>query len=345
MRKINLMIAVAAGMLLTISCNKENLKPSESYLSQSSLMTKSYEQKSPKMIVYVETNDVNPLNALDYKMSNQTFIDVVNLFAANIHKVNNEPVLTLNDKLSPILENDGVATYVEPLQNSGIKVLLTILGDHQKLGVANMNAIQQKQFVNELLYAYYKYGLDGLDFDDEYADYPLFSNVSTSYSNIITLLRDKLPQESLISVFDWGKTNQLNSAALNAIDHAAHGYFQSWKSNGESRISGMPVSKWSPMSWNLGVGVDNNLTDVESYARDAKNGGYGSMMCFNLRTLSERSSLPEFQAISKGAYSNASVTCNGGNRARANAGTWFNIDPAMAKAWLIQNNYPYYDVQ
>ncbi len=39
------------------------------------------------MAVYVETNDVNPLNAIDYILVVlEKFIDILELFAANIHK-------------------------------------------------------------------------------------------------------------------------------------------------------------------------------------------------------------------------------------------------------------------
>lgn len=60
------------------------------------------------------------------------------LFASNIHKrtVNGvvEPTLYLNDKMTNLLENDGYLTYVKPLQDMGIKVLLTVLGDWQGIG-------------------------------------------------------------------------------------------------------------------------------------------------------------------------------------------------------------------
>lgn len=34
------------------------------------ISTRAYGDKSPKMVVYVETNDTNPLNAGDYELSN-----------------------------------------------------------------------------------------------------------------------------------------------------------------------------------------------------------------------------------------------------------------------------------
>ncbi len=107
------------------------------------------------MVVYVETSDVNPLNAGDYTMSDgSTFIDIVELFASNIHKDGNgDPTLYFNDKLTNVLENGGSATYVSPIQEKGIKVLLTVLGDWQGIGVANMTDAQSTKFATILVYA------------------------------------------------------------------------------------------------------------------------------------------------------------------------------------------------
>ena len=168
------------------------------------------------------------------------------LFASNIHKrtVNGvvEPTLYLNDKMTNLLENDGYLTYVKPLQDMGIKVLLTVLGDWQGIGVANMNDTQTTQFAKILAHAVEKYGLDGIGFDDEYADYS--STNSTSYSQIIIKLHELMPADKLITVFQWGNYNSINTEARALIDYAYHGYF------GSSFItSGIVDKKLEPRLW------------------------------------------------------------------------------------------------
>jgi len=64
--------------------------------------------------IYVETNDVNPLNAGGYKLPDGTaYADIVEFFAANLNKeiVNGvvRPTLYLNDKMTNLLENGGAA--------------------------------------------------------------------------------------------------------------------------------------------------------------------------------------------------------------------------------------------
>lgn len=307
-------LAAAAGML--ISCNKE-MTPSVQDTDETTPMTKAYGDKTPVVTAYIETNDTNPLNAGDYFDENgEPFFDIVELFASNIHKetVNGQvrPTLYLNDKLTPVLEGTGVTTYVRPLQEVGIKVLLTVLGDWQGVGVANMTDTQAEQFAEILAYAVEKYGLDGIGFDDEYANYS-GSLVSGSFGNIITKLHAKLPADKLITVFAYGYTNQINSAAGALIDYA-YTNFTYW--NGTPGISGVTKDRWAPIALNLGNTYSSSaLNIIRSNSKKAKDEGYGAIMTFNLRRSSEVDPMPVLQAISDGIGC-GELSCDNGNRAR-----------------------------
>ena len=307
-------LAAVAGML--ISCNKE-MTPSVQDTDETTPMTKAYGDKTPVVTAYIETNDTNPLNAGDYFDENgEPFFDIVELFASNIHKetVNGQvrPTLYLNDKLTPVLEGTGVTTYVRPLREVGIKVLLTVLGDWQGVGVANMTDTQAEQFAEILVYAVEKYGLDGIGFDDEYANYS-GSLVSGSFGNIITKLHAKLPADKLITVFAYGYTNQINSAAGALIDYA-YTNFTYW--NGTPGISGVTKGRWAPIALNLGNTYSSStLNTIRSNSKKAKDEGYGAIMTFNLRRSSEVDPMPVLQAISDGIGC-GELSCDNGNRAR-----------------------------
>lgn len=307
-------LAAVAGML--ISCNKE-MTPSVQDTDETTPMTKAYGDKTPVVTAYIETNDTNPLNAGDYFDENgEPFFDIVELFASNIHKetVNGQvrPTLYLNDKLTPVLEGTGVTTYVRPLQEVGIKVLLTVLGDWQGVGVANMTDTQAEQFAEILVYAVEKYGLDGIGFDDEYANYS-GSLVSGSFGNIITKLHAKLPADKLITVFAYGYTNQINSAAGALIDYA-YTNFTYW--NGTPGISGVTKDRWAPIALNLGNTYrSSTLNTIRSNSKRTKDEGYGAIMTFNLRRSSEVDPMPVLQAISDGIGC-GELSCDNGNRAR-----------------------------
>lgn len=281
-------------------------------------VTRAYGDKTPKLVVYVETNDTNPLNAGDYTLPNgEPLVDIVEFFASNIHKrtVNGvvEPTLYLNDKMTNLLENGGYLNYVKPLQDKGIKVLLTVLGDHQGIGVGSMNSTQTTQFAQILAHAVAKYGLDGIGFDDEYADD--YSSISTSYSEIITKLHALMPADKLITVFDWGYTGSINAAARACIDYGYHGYFGATSYLSSPGI-GLDKARWSPISINLGNYNDGSISTIYSNAASAKNSGYGAIMNFNLRRSSNNNPINVFQAIAGGAGYGVPVTCSNGNRAQ-----------------------------
>lgn len=305
-------LAAAAGML--ISCNKE-MVPSVQNAEEATPMTKAYGDKTPVVTVYIETNDTNPLNAGDYFDENgEPFFDIVELFASNIHKETVDgqvrPTLYLNDKLTPILEDEGPASYVRPLQDLGIKVLLTVLGDWQGIGVANMNDTQADQFAEILAYAVEKYGLDGIGFDDEYSDYS-GTLVSGSFGNIITKLRAKLPADKLITVFAYGNIGQIDSAAGALIDYA-YTNFTYW--NGTPAISGVTKDRWAPCAYNLGS-TFYSTSLIQLYAKKAKDEGYGAIMTFNLRRSSEVDPMPVLQAIAD-KIGCGELSCDDGDRAR-----------------------------
>lgn len=331
--------ALAAALTGLFACNQLDGPMASTPEIPEVPATKADVANAPILAVYVETNDVNPLNAGDYTINDgQRFIDIVELFAANIHKETVDgqvrPTLFLNDKLANILENGGVDNYIAPLQEMYIKVLLTILGDHQGIGLANMNSTQAEQFATILAATVYHYGLNGVGFDDEYADYT--STNSTSYSDILIGTREQLDQLGdgyLMTVFDWGNTNTITPLAASTIDYAYHGHFGSFYTS--HRFS-LPNSSWSPMSLNLGL--SNSQSTAQNYAQRTLNGGYGAMMCFNLRTRNDRDPLPVFQGISNGAYGGAAVSCSNGNRSRDVVidPDGFTITYDMALDWLAQ---------
>jgi hypothetical protein len=135
-----------------------------------------------KTAVYVEVNDRNPLNAGSYILEDGTYLfDYVIIFAANIRNRNcttdldysvhrcgkSGPHLHLNDNVRYVLENR--TKYIKPLQDKGIKVLLGLLGDHDGIGFGTMNDADRATFVADLAKVVKDYGLDGVDFDDEWA--------------------------------------------------------------------------------------------------------------------------------------------------------------------------------
>lgn len=101
-------------LISSIIAGCAQIEEKDIYVASESLVTKSYGDKYPIMSVYIETNDVNPLNAGDYMLDDGTaFFDVAELFASNINRDRNgNPTLFLNDKLANILEKAGLTPFI-----------------------------------------------------------------------------------------------------------------------------------------------------------------------------------------------------------------------------------------
>ena len=312
MKKLFLLSLCAVTMM--VSCTKEQDQPTP---QDGAAITRAT-AAAPKLISYVEINDTNPLNVGSYYMGAKPFYDIAILFAANIHVDSyGNPALYFNDKLAPVMAD--VAKYVKPLQAKGIKVSLSILGDHTGLGVANMTDDQAEKFASILAEVVTKYGLDGIDFDDEYAKYGEngfpYAN-STSYSNLINKLRGKLTSDKLVTVFDWGNADTIDATAAGNLSYAWQGAFGPSNYRPTS-IASLPNSKWSPQALNLRSNYNVfTLKAVAAKSTLAKNEGMGAIMTYDIRKASEKSPLPVLKKIAEGAFAGAAVTYNGEEFAR-----------------------------
>lgn len=302
MKKLKFLSAVLQFAVLAIAANGCSGDPPSAPISRDTeLQTRVFEEKMPKLIVTISVNDSNPLNAGAYLLSDGTqLFDIVELFSAGIHKEvvdeNVRPTLYLNDQLAGLLEKGTPAKYVAPLQSKGLKVLLSVMGDWQGIGFASMNDTQTTQFAEILAYAVRRYGLDGVSFDDEYANYS--STNSTSYSEIITKLHALMPSDKLICVVDHGYAYTISDEALACID------FLYTLNSGIDIIKpsmlGIEKEHNAPMAVSLSISyTPAMLAKITSNAALVARNGYGGIYTAGLRY---NGNLPALNAIAGGAY-------------------------------------------
>ncbi len=126
-----------------------------------------------KSVCYVEVNDHDVRNVGSYVLTNgKPMFDIAIIFAANINYdiSSQSAVLHCNTQVRHVLV--CATTRIKYLQDKGIQVLLSILGNHTGAGVCNFpNKESATDFAQQLADLVIKYGLDGVDFDDEYAGY------------------------------------------------------------------------------------------------------------------------------------------------------------------------------
>ncbi|CAM5414961.1 hypothetical protein SSPIM334S_07954 [Streptomyces spiroverticillatus] len=262
-------------------------------------------KQGPASVAYVEVNSNSMRNVGKYTLpGGANVFDVAVIFAANINYDTGRKAayLHFNENVQRVLDN--AVTEIRPLQQKGIKVVLSVLGNHQGAGFANFPSQQAASaFAKQLSDAVARYGLDGIDFDDEYAEYGNNGTGqpnSSSFVYLVTALRANMPGK-IISLYNIGPAaSRLSYGGVNVsskFDYAWNPYYGSWQVPGIA----LPKSKLSPAAVEIG-GTSRNT--VASLARRTVSEGYGVYLTYNLDG-SDRSA--DVSAFTKELYGSAAV--------------------------------------
>ncbi|WP_345990980.1 endo-beta-N-acetylglucosaminidase H [Chryseobacterium sp. Chry.R1] len=243
-------------------------------------------QLNPLGICYVEVNNSNILNAGSYTLqnSNKQLFDVAIIFAANINYdvSKSRAYISNNNNVTKVL-ND-VDTYVRPLQQKGIKVLLDILGNHQGAGICNFpNREAARDFALQIAHTVYTYGLDGVDLDDEYADYGNNATGQPNSSSFVMLLQElkaAMP-DKLITWYYIGPatTRQAYNGdnAGNYINYGWNAYYGTYNAPSIPPLANSKIS--AAATW-----IQNtSASTLSTLATSTKNDGYGVFMWYDLK--------------------------------------------------------------
>jgi hypothetical protein len=241
-------------------------------------------KQGPTSVAYVEVNNNSMLNVGKYTLADGggNVFDLAVIFAANINYDTSTQAayLSFNENVQRVLDN--AATEIRPLQQKGIKVVLSVLGNHQGAGFANFPSQQAASaFAKQLSDAVAQYGLDGIDFDDEYAEY---GNNGTgqpndsSFVQLVTALRANMP-DKIISLYNIGPAaSRLSYDGVDItskFDYAWNPYYGTWQVPG----IGLPKSKLSPAAVEIGGTSQSTVADLASRTVGE---GYGVYLTYNL---------------------------------------------------------------
>jgi len=245
----------------------------------------SAQQLNPLGICYVEVNNNNMLNVGSYTLqnTNRQLFDVAIIFAANINYdvSKNRAYISNNNNVTKVL-ND-VNTYVKPLQQKGIKVLLDLLGNHQGAGISNFpNREAARDFALQVAHTVYTYGLDGVDLDDEYAGYGNNGTGQPNNSSFVMLLQElKLAMpDKLITFYYIGPATTRQSyngdAAGNYINYSWNAYYGTYNAPVVPPLNNTKLS--AAATW-----IGNTTTPIlTNLANSSQNDGYGVFMWYDL---------------------------------------------------------------
>lgn len=251
-------------------------------------LARKYTDGKPAQVIFscLEVNNVNPLVHLNYRLKNSDkyFFDAVILFSSNINYSKKEDVVYIhnNENVQPILLQHE--KYIDPLREKGIKVFLSILGNHDGSGICNLGPERAKAFAQAIADTLDKYKLDGVFFDDEYSEYNKIGNtpgfVTNSYaagSRLIYEVKKAIGPDRWTVVYRYG-----GLSSLVAVDGVEPGEFVDY-ALADYNI-GLDLSKFIPGLPKSGQGIysinmNNSSTVRGTYIR---NNGYGALMYYNL---------------------------------------------------------------
>ncbi|GGX44856.1 chitinase [Streptomyces noursei] len=235
-------------------------------------------------MAYVEVNNNSMLNVGKYTLAKGggNVFDVAVIFAANINYDAGEQsaYLYFNENVQRVL--DDAATQIRPLQAKGIKVMLSVLGNHEGAGFANFPSREAASaFAKQLSDAVSKYGLDGIDFDDEYAEYGKNGTGQpndSSFVYLVSALRDYMP-DKLISLYDIGPSAEKLSYGGVDVSSKFNYAWNPWYGQWQVPNISLPKSSLSPAAVEIGNTPPNTAAD---FAKRTVADGYGVYLTYNL---------------------------------------------------------------
>lgn len=257
-------------------------------------------------VAYVEVNSNDLIRVGDYRLegSGAPAFDIANIFAANFHRDGTHTVLHLNDRVQWAL--DHAAQQIRPLQKRGIKVVLSILGDHQGVGPANFTSrASADRFARQVAAVVRRYGLDGVDLDDEWAEYGKDGTPEVndhSFVDLVGALRHRLGRGKLITFYAIGPSYEHTvhgrKRAGDQLDYAWNPYYGSWQ---EVEVPGMTRRQLGPGAIDVHTTSTARISELARRTAEEK---WGAMIAYDLGA---DDSTAAVSAMTKELYGKAAV--------------------------------------
>ena len=248
---------------------------------QSSVIRKEGEKK---IINWIEVNNTNPLNMLQFETEDGRLLtDYVVFFAYNINynKETGEVYVFSNPQCQYIL--DHYDEVVRPLRERGIKVIISILGNHDESGLAQLSDAGCRDFAQKVAAIVNGYGFDGVNYDDEYSNSPDLSNPlfaphsSTQGNRLYFETKKALPDKEMVS-YQVGSAR--GNAPVDGVDPAD--YMDIF--NGDYGRRAVPYGRASlaTCSYQSTEFAQGWYIPTASEAQNFVNSDYGFWMTFSL---------------------------------------------------------------
>lgn len=255
-----------------------------------------------KVVSCMETGDADPRIHCEFFLANEgkPLFDIVVLFSANLNynASTGKVYVHMNNSITPILNNRD--RYIKPLQDMGMKVVLSLMGNHDPAGVSHLEEQTALEFVKDVKAIVDAYGLDGVFWDDEYtsanASIPGFSTANNANASRLIFETKRAMPDKLNMVFAYSTISTLSE-----IDGIKSGEYVDYviPNYGSSLV----ISNWPGATTKQGMPYPYELTPTSwrtGYPSIVKSGNWGGIMVFALsehRTNWTSYGLPALQTI------------------------------------------------
>ena len=239
-----------------------------------------------KIFSVMEINDTNPLNNLRFKLkkSGKYMVDALVLFSGNINYDNeaSKVYFYANNNVQYCL--DHYDELLKPLKDRGIKIIMSVMCNHDRACISNLSDESAKVFAKELKALCDTYNLDGIFWDDEYCSPmspPPAGFVSRSNKAWSRLAYEvwKLQPERWNVAYGYSTTNSGTDIdgvpSGEFIEYVLPDYNYSMRDYSNS-FKGMPRNHMGAYSMEFAQG----RTTGEASLRNMRASGYGAMMVF-----------------------------------------------------------------
>lgn len=219
--------------------------------------------------------DVKDIGHYVVKSTGKPFFSDLVLFAANINgSTPNTPVLYYNAEMTAILKNNIDA--VRQLQNKGIKVQISYLGNHQNAGWScSMTSATATKLANAMVADVVKYGLDGISVDDEYST--CSGSASSFYAVLKAIRANTYFSGKTLSKALWSDSTYFK-APYNAANQLTEGYEMTY---GGSVSYLTPYVGYGMAKSNLFLGISpefSSASQAGTIAKSVADNGYQGVM-------------------------------------------------------------------
>lgn len=229
---------------------------------------------------YLPTNSCDFSNLGCYSLKNgQALFNIGIIFAANLAGTTDQPTLYLNPTVTATLQSGEIAK----LQSKGMRVVLSILGNHQPAGLSTLTGNGPQIFAQALAKVVTQYGLDGIDFDDEYGGETAPYSPS-SFPLLVSAIRQLLPQTIMSLYFIGGASQSLSWGKITVgslINYAWNPYYSSYSA---PSVPGLGKSSLGAAAINMRPGTNTYTppTLAAEFAQKTIKDGYGVYLYYDL---------------------------------------------------------------